>query len=159
MGGVAFGAPAPLSPEDDLAAFSCGLELVDSWVHKWARKAEATNTARIYVAHAGSEVAGLYSLSTHAIARERGIAGTLRRNAPDPIPCTLLGMLGVDSRFQGLGLGWSLLRDAILRAKQASLVVASRALVVEPAGSELVAFYKRYGFSELDAEGRLFLRL
>lgn len=159
MGELRFEPPRLLALEDDLSAFHSGVEVVDSWVAKWARKAMSSNTARVYVACAGGKVAGIYSLSTYAVKRGSGIAGALRRNSPDPIPCTLLGMLGVDESFQGVGLGWSLLQNAILRAKKASEVVASRALVVEPATGSAAAFYQHFGFKPLDDQGRLFLPL
>lgn len=158
MGGVTPGAPSPLGEGDDLSGFSCGVGAVDSWVSRWARRAQASGTARVYVSRAGGRVAGLYSLSARSVARA-GAAGAVRRNAPDPVPCTLLGMLGVDRRFQGTGLGRSLLRDAVLRARSAASVVGSRALVVEPADDAARSFYARFGFAPLDAEGRMFLRL
>lgn len=159
MGAMSVEAPSLLVPADDLSEFACGVDVVDSWARKWAHRAMETNTARVYVSRCGPQVAGLYTLSTHSVERRQGVAGSLRRNAPDPIPCTLLGILGVDGRFQGMGLGWSLLRDAILRARQASAVVASRALVVDPANEAAAGFYRHFGFSPLDDEGRLFLRL
>lgn len=155
---VGLTAPRLLTPDDDLSGFSCGLELVDDWVHKWAHRAMAANTARVYVSFAGNKVAGIYSLSTHSIARARSVAGALRRNSPDPIPCTLLGMLGVDANFKGGGVGWSLLRDAILRSSAAAETVASRALVVEPANDEAADFYRHFGFREAE-EGVLFIKL
>ena len=42
--------------------------------------------------------------------------GWLRRNSPDPIPAILLGMLGVDMRYQTMHVGAQLLRDAAMRA-------------------------------------------
>lgn len=159
MGAVVFEAPRLLAPEDDLSHFSSGLEIVDTWAQKWAKRAMETNTARVYIVQSAGHIAGFYSLSTHAIRREQGIAGALRRNAPDPIPCTLLGMLGVDADYQGMGLGWSLLQDAIKRAKQASSVVASRALVIDPATDEAAGFYKKFGFRSLGDSARLFMKL
>ena len=80
-------------------------------------------------------------------------------NAPSQVPAILLGMLGVDERYQGMGLGAQLLRDAILNSLKVSELAGARALVVDPAGEAASAFCRRFGFSDLSGTTRMVLRL
>ena len=68
-------------------------------------------------------------------------------------------MLGVDERYQGMGLGAQLLRDAILNSLKVSELAGARALVVDPTGETASAFYRRFGFSDLPGATRMVLRL
>lgn len=61
-------------------------------------------------------------------------------NAPSQVPAILLGMLGVDERYQGMGLGAQLLRDAILNSLKVSELAGARALVVDPTGGGRIGF-------------------
>ena len=51
---------------------------------------------------------------------------------PAQIPVILLGMLGVDKRYQGEGFGRDLLLDAVHRAGYVSEQVGAKALIVDP---------------------------
>ena len=116
-------------------------------------------TAVVYACFADEQVAGLYSLSVHSVARSDVRGGWLRRNTPEQIPAVLLGMLGVDKDCQGQGLGRSLLRDAVLRARNVSREIGARALLVDPADEGASQFYEHYGFRPLPETERLFLPL
>lgn len=74
--------------------------------------------------------------------------GNLRRNMPDPIPVIVLGRLAVDLRYQGSGLGSALLKDAMLRALNASREIGAAALVVHALTDDLRDYYARFGFVE-----------
>ena len=156
---TAFSAPRQLSEKDDISSFCCGVEVVDDWAHRRAHKAMSQGTAVVYTCFADNRVAGLYSLSAHSVARSDVKGGWLRRNTPEQIPAVLLGMLGVDKDYQGQGLGRSLLRDAVLRARNVSREIGARALLVDPAGEGASRFYERYGFRPLPETERLFLPL
>lgn len=160
MGGVAFRPIRLLEEGDATDGFSSGNAANDAWLATRARRAMREGTARVYVLTSREgELCGYYTLSTHAVARTADVAGNLRRNSPDPIPCTLLGQLAVDARFQGMSAGARLLQDAIRRAAGASKVVASRALVVDAANDDVRGFYEHFGFRSLDGGRRLFVRL
>lgn len=64
---------------------------------------------------------------------------------PDPIPVILIGRLAVDERFTGLGLGVSLLRDAISKGVEASRIVGARALIVHAISDSAEKFYLKFG--------------
>ena len=161
MGELAFRHIRPLLDEDDLSGFCSGNSDNDAWLKERARRSIRDGTARVYVLPlASGEICGFYALSAHAVARVGTLVGSLRRNAPNPIPCTLLGQLAVDGRYQGEPAGARLLQDAILRASAASRIVASRALVVDPADEHAEGFYAHFGFQRLSNDSRrMFVRL
>lgn len=81
------------------------------------------------------------------------------RNSPSQVPTVLLGMMGIDEKFKGLGLGASLLKDAIENALKISALAGARALVVDPVDDEAAAFYAHFGFVTLPGTNRMALKL
>lgn len=65
---------------------------------------------------------------------------------PDPVPVLLLGRLAVDEQFTGLGLGRSLLADAVSRALAAADSIGAAAMIVHASTDDVVGFYERFGF-------------
>lgn len=156
--GLIFTPPRQLRVEDDVAGFSCGVEIVDSWMALRARKARVAGTAVVYATFCEGKLAGFYSLSSQSIPRESS-SGWIARNAPDQIPVILLGMLGVDRRYQGCGLGHDLLLDAVRRAQAVSEQIGARAIVVDPADESARGFYMRYGFRDVPGSSRMYAKL
>lgn len=156
---VGFEKPRKLIDDDSLEGFHCGVPVVDSWVQRRAKTAEKNGTAVVYVVCCDGQVAGLYSLSAHAVMRDEVRGGWLRRNAPESIPAVLLGVLGVDQRFQGQHLGSSLLGDAMARALSVAQQVGAKALLVDPADDAARSFYEKYGFREIPGQRRMFISL
>ena len=157
--GLTFAKPDRLAPGERMDGFRCGDPIVDVWAATYASRARERGTAIVHVTRCGDDIAGFYSLSTHSVAREEVSGGWFRRNAPSQVPAILLGMLGVDERYQGMGLGVQLLRDAILNSLKVSELAGARALVVDPTGEAVSAFYRRFGFSDLPGATRMVLRL
>ena len=139
--------PRPIQTGDIASEFDCGIDVLDRWLKVWARHNEAAGGSRSYVSvtEDTKHVAGYYCLSASSIARADAPV-PLARNMPDPIPVALLGRLAVDRRHAGVGLGASLLQDAVLRAIQASEALGIRALVVNAIDESVVPFYERFGF-------------
>lgn len=69
-----------------------------------------------------------------------------------PIPVCLIARLAVDRSEQGVGLGRSLLLDALQRTEHASRSVAMRAVLVHALDEEAAAFYAHFGFKPATAE-------
>lgn len=153
-----FSKPRRITADDDLTGFECGVPIVDGWVEKYSRMALKRHTAVAYGSFQGGVLAGFYTLSAYAVDRASA-HGWLARNSPDPVPALLLGMLGVDIRYQTRHLGASLLRDAVIRASSAAEIIGARALVVEPANDSATGFYERYGFRHVSGSGMLFIPL
>lgn len=156
--GLTFAKPDRLAPGERMDGFRCGDPIVDVWAATYVSRARERGTAIVRVTRCGDDI-GFYSLSTHSVAREEASGGWFRRNAPSQVLAILLGMLGVDERYQGMGLGAQLLRDAILNSLKVSELAGARALVVDSAGETASAFYRRFGFSNLPGTTRMVLRL
>ena len=145
-GRATIGAPEHLSASHDVAAFDSGEPSLDDWLRKRALANEASGASRTYVVCAGDRVVGYYALATGAVAQQQA-PGRVRRNMPEPIPVMVLGRLAVDRAYRGRGLGVGLLRDAVLRTRQAAAIGGIRAVLVHAISHEAKRFYERCGFS------------
>lgn len=150
--------PRPIEEGDDISGFRSGVEKVDAWLKDRAMGARSAGSAVVYVTLHKGRVVGYYSLSAQSITRKRAM-GWLGRNSPDQIPVILLGMLGVDTEYQGIGLGTALLRDASRRALRVSQQVGARALVVDPIDESAAGFYRTAGFREIPGTSRMYAML
>jgi GNAT superfamily N-acetyltransferase len=137
--------PQKLSSAHDLTEFHSGEPILDDWLRRRALGNEAAGGSRTYVVCAGKRVVGYYTLAAGAIAHAEA-PGRVRRNMPDPVPVMLLGRLAVDKAFQGLGIGTSLLRDAVLRTVQAAEIAGIRAILIHSISANAKRFYEQYGF-------------
>ena len=154
-----FSKPVQLSAGTGIEGFSCGDPIVDEWAKHHSASSRAHGTAVVYAVYCDDVVAGFYTLSTHSVARADVRGGWFSRNAPEQVPAVLLGMLGVDERFKGRGLGASLLRDAICNALKVASLAGARALIVDPTGEDAASFYAHFGFSQLPGTNRMALKL
>lgn len=163
MGALEFSEPRILQPQDDVSGFCCGTEFIDQWLATHGLTAKEHGTAVVYgtfisPSDGKQELAGFYSLSSYTVARSRA-KGWLARNTPASIPVILLGMLGVDARYQGCGLGRDLLLDAAKRSKAIAEQLGAKALVVDPYDESARSFYERYGFRDLGDTSSMFAKL
>lgn len=165
MGVAGFTKPRPYEDGMNLAGFESGTKELDEWLANYGRLARRHGTAVVFVSYAadanvGTDApAGYYTLSSSAIDRADVSGGWLRRNTPDKIPVILLGMLAVDKRFQGAGLGAALLHDAALRASTIAENLGVKALVVDPIDEAARQFYMKYGFRDIPGTTRMFAKL
>ena len=143
-------APELLGDRHNLAAFACGEAALDDWLRRRARASQASGASRSYVVCHGDRVVGYYSLASGAIAISEA-PGRVRRNMPDPIPMTVIGRLAVDQAWQGRGLGRLLLRDAVLRTRQAAAIIGIRGVLVHALSPGAKRFYESCGFRESPA--------
>ena len=147
--------PKPLTAEDDVTSFSCGKPALDSWLRSRAHRNQETGDSRTFVLSENGHVTAYDALSAASVARIT-LHGSLRRNAPDPVPLLLLGQLAVATTHRGMGLGSRLLRDALIRAATVSRHVGFRAFATHPIDDEAQAFYQRFGFTLVpDSQPRL----
>jgi GNAT superfamily N-acetyltransferase len=145
-----FAPPAPLQNFHDISGFDCGEPTLNSWLMtRAADNMESLASSTYVVLKPGSaQVCGFYSLSMgHLLHAE--VSSRHRRNMPEQIPCALIGRLAVGSKFKGLGLGSSLLQDAVLRARRAGEYVAARFVMLHSLNEEATRFYVRHGFVPL----------
>lgn len=154
-----FTKPTRLADGKGIEGFACGNDVVDSWVAKHAMHAQNRGTAVVYVTYCDGIPEGFYTLSPHSVRRSSVSGGWLPRNAPDQIPVVLLGMMGVDERFKGVGLGAQLLKDAIENAIKVAELAGAKALVVDPTDEDAESFYAHFGFSRLPGTNRMAVKL
>src|SRR3954469_14953572 len=86
-------APVPLTAEHDLSAFDCGEPALDDWLRRRALKNES-RFSRTYVWCQAKRVVAYFCISAGAVERSAA-PGTIRRNAPDTIPVSVIGRLPV----------------------------------------------------------------
>jgi len=144
-----FGAVEPLEPTHRVERFDCGREQLDRWLRAYAGQGKRRDTARTFVVRRPNddEVVGYYTLVAseveHSMATDAVRRGASKRF---PIPVSLIARLAVDRSVQGVGLGRSLLLDALRRTDRASQSVAMRAVLVHALDEKAAAFYTRFGF-------------
>lgn len=141
-------APALLTAGHDIEDFDCGEANLNEWLKRRAIRNQTSGASRTYVVSEPSRrVVGYYALAAgsvlHADAPSR-----VRRNMPQPIPVVVLGRLAVDLSWQGIGLGGSLLADAVRRTLGAADTIGVRALVLHALSERAKAFYERHGFRQ-----------
>lgn len=137
--------PTLLTESHEATNFSCGESELDDWLVRRALANQLSGASRTYVVTLENRVVAYYALASGAVMAGEA-PGRVRRNMPDPIPVIVLGRLAVDQRWQGQGLGASLLRDAILRSLQAADIVGIRAILVHALHEKAAAFYRNAGF-------------
>jgi len=150
-------APVPLTADHELAGFDCGQPALNDWLKHRALKNES-RFSRTYVVCDGKRVVGYFCISAGAVER-RAAPGTMRRNAPDSVPVSVVGRLAVDKSHAGRGLGADLLADALRRIAAASQSIGIGAVLVQAKDEAAKRFYLRcVEFLEYPADSRtLFL--
>lgn len=152
---------ALLGKQHDRKSFSCGIDSLEIYLKQQASQDAKKRVAVTYVLYEESTkaVIGYYTLST-AVIELLALPEEIRQRLPryPSLPTTLIGRLAVNDLHKGKGLGELLLVDAAKRAYQASLQIASLALVVDAINDSAVKFYKKYGFLDLYSDSnRLYL--
>ena len=150
----------PLASAHDRAAFSCGKEVLDSYLQKQASQDVKKHAAVIFVmTRDGKTIAGYYTLSQYSVRLDDVPADVAKKLPKYPnVSTTLLGRLAIGKNFQGQDLGRLLLMDALYRCLRGSKELASAGVIVDAKDENAVAFYKRFGFIDLPKiERRLFL--
>jgi GNAT superfamily N-acetyltransferase len=140
------GSPVAIERVHDLAEFDCGSTALNDYLRKHALANHRNESARTYVAMRGTRVVGYYTLAAGAASPEAAPERVKKGLARHPIPVVLLARLAVDRAEQGQGLGYGLLKDALLRAAQAADIIGCRALIVHAKNALARAFYQKFGF-------------
>jgi len=138
--------PAPLADAHVVDNFVSGVPPLDDWLKRRARANQVAGASRTYVVVAETgDVVGYYALASGGLAQAEAPGG-LRRYMPDPIPMAILGRLAVHRDHQRRGLGVALLQDAVLRVRQAAMILGIRGILVHAISEEAKTFYLHHGF-------------
>lgn len=153
---------SPLNKKHDKQSFSCGNELLDTYLKKQARQDVERKLAQCFILTQEpneTEILGYFTLSSHSISRT-SLSDELIKKLPlsyQHLPVTLLGRLARDAKFKGQDIGNLLLIDALKKSYDVSVnTIASMAIVVDPIDTHATIFYSVYGFIQLES-GRMFL--
>jgi predicted GNAT family N-acyltransferase len=154
----------PLADYHDRAGFSCGIEELDKYFHKYARQNMEKGVAAVFVLvrrRGSKEVLGFYTLSATALDAGK-LPKEFLKKLPryQHLPATLIGRLARSADLPGKGIGEKLLANAIRRCVKNSEIIGSLAVVVDAKDDRVKMWYLKYGFQELkDQPNRLFLPL
>jgi GNAT superfamily N-acetyltransferase len=151
----------PLGDHHDRAAFASGTEALDRYLREQAGQDIRRGVTRVFVLHDAhtDAIAGYYTLSSSNVRLQSLPADVAKRlGRYEHMPVILLGRLALDGRYQGQGLGRTLLADALLKAYAVTATVAAFAVVVDAKDDAARAFYERNDFRRMaDDEHRLFI--
>jgi GNAT superfamily N-acetyltransferase len=135
----------------DVTGFSCGNDLLDRWLVRYAGQNQRRDAARTFVSVTTDQrVYGYYTLLAGQLDHHEATVETSKGLFQHfPIPVAILARLAVDVGQQGGGIGAALLNDALVRVVRASEEVAVRAIVVHAVDENASSFYTRFGFRAL----------
>lgn len=153
--------PVPLDKNFDREAFDCGVDPLNEYLRKFALQNQKKDAARTYVvADSGGKILGYYTLVFGSVAPEEASGEISSGLGRYPIPIILLARLAVDLGEKGKGLGGILMRDALLRALQASDIAGLRAVMVQAKDEIARSFYEKIGFQRSPSDQfTLFLKI
>lgn len=135
-----------LRREHAIEDFDCGQEALNRFLVRYALQNQQAGASQTYVALAGAEVAGYYTLVVGHVQYDGAPERLKKGLARHPVPIMLLARLAIATRWQGKGLGSGLLKDAMLRTLQAADIAGIRALAVHAKDDEAKAFYEHFDF-------------
>jgi GNAT superfamily N-acetyltransferase len=143
---------APLSPNHDRLAFSCGVDPLDRYLQTQATQDIRRRIANCFVATSANSniIAGYYTFSAASVPMLDLPPETAKRLPRYPVvPAALIGRLAIDRRYRGRGLGAALLFDAIARAARADTAIF--AVLVNAKDDAAAAFDRHHGFQPFAA--------
>lgn len=141
-----------------LSKFDCGVEELNTYLKRFAKKNDKLGVGRTYVLIEGTGVLGYYTLSMAQIEFKSLPKSASGRLPKYPIPAVRIGRLAVSANAQGRGLGEFLLMDALSRCLGVSEEIATFAVIVDAKDQQAKNFYLKYGFLPFeDQELSLFL--
>lgn len=156
---MSLSAPQPLDAAHRLEEFDCGKPALTDWLHRHARQAQGSGSARTFVVCDDARVAGYFSLTVGQIDTLDAPERIRRGMGQYPIPLIILARLAVDLDYQKQGLGFSLLQDAIYRTVLIAEQAGIRALLTRPIDDDAEAFYRRFGFESTPTHDRQLILL
>lgn len=137
---------AKLERRHAVDGFDCGRTALNQFLVRYAFLNQQANASQTYLALAGEEVAGYYTLVVGQVEYEGAPERLKKGLARHPIPIMLLARLAVAKDWQGKGLGAGLLKDSMMRTAGAADIAGIRAFVVHAKDDESKAFHERFDF-------------
>lgn len=139
----------PIEEQHNNVNFDCGIEALNVYLRKYAVQNHRNNSSKTYVALSNDkDIIGYFSLAYGSVGCEKAPLRISRGLGQYPIPVLVLARFAIDRGFQGRGLGRALLKQALLKALNASEIAGLRAVVVDAKDENARSFYERFGFSQ-----------
>lgn len=132
----------------DLGSFDCGQESINDYLSDYAWQNHRSGRARTYIAcNSDNDIMGFYSLCPAEISYDEVVI-SIKAGQPkgQKIPVFKIAQLGVDKKYQGVGIGRALFKDALLNCYNASKIAGGRAVIIDAIDDDIVSFYANYGF-------------
>jgi GNAT superfamily N-acetyltransferase len=126
--------------------FDCGREPLNRFLIRFALQNQQAGASQTYLALAGEQVAGFYSLAVGQVEYDDAPPRLTKGLAHHPVPIMLLARLAIATEWQGKGLGAGLLKDATLRTLHAAEIAGIRAFAVHAKDDQARAFYEHFDF-------------
>jgi GNAT superfamily N-acetyltransferase len=142
--------PVPLDKNHDAAEFDCGEIALNDYLRKYAYANNMSGAGMTYVSCKENKVVGFYTIAPGGVCNPMEVSERITKGMPKgrDIPVFVLGRLAVDKKYQGQGLGKSLLRDALLNIATGAKKYAGRAVIVHAKNEKVKQFYTAIGFEE-----------
>jgi GNAT superfamily N-acetyltransferase len=163
--------PEKLKKDHNVKKFNCGNPELNAWLQSAVAQDKVANTAITFVVRYRNKVIAYYSLAIGSIENQplqpetsrikksiqRAKSRIKKRLQPSKkreknefeqqsIPVIIISRLAVDIKYQGLGIGKSLLKDAILRTLNASEQSGIKIIFVHAKDEKSLDFYHKFGF-------------
>ena len=141
-----------LKKSDNRDGFSCGEIELDYFFQKYVGQNQFKHYIGVtYIATDEKSIFGFATLSVATLSREEFPLKSQKKLPLYPLPVLKLSRMGVDSKYQGKGIGLSLIKMVFKLALEQKEKVGCIGVVVD-AKENAVEFYKRLGFIELEAK-------
>lgn len=142
------------------AGFSCGNASLDEYIRLHQERDEHDHTAVTFVLVEKEAISnpkrilGYFTLSSFALPRQQA-----RRRDRDkhlgrynPVPAVLLGRLAIDTRFQGQGLGSTIMLASLMKVLRIREDIGISVVVVHAIDEAAAAIYQHQGFTQFRDE-------
>jgi predicted GNAT family N-acyltransferase len=143
------------SQKHDRSSFCCGQKNLDTYIRKQASQdlKKRVSTVFVLIDDTETSVLAYYTLSAYTV-NIAALAETYAKRLPryPALPATLLGRLAVDNSQKGKRFGELLLIDSLKKSLDASIQVASLAVIAEALDERALSFYLKYGFQPFKQE-------
>lgn len=135
--------PRLLDPNDDIDSFVCRSSEQTNWLRRHARQSASTGTTKVFVVTPQDDVrvVAFYAWRMAQIDIDAAPTRLLKGAGRYPQPVALLARLGVDTHYEGNGLGAGLLTDAITRLVIMSEDIGCRGLIIHAENDDARSFY------------------
>jgi predicted N-acetyltransferase YhbS len=139
-------APQALDVGHRVESFDCGKPVLNEWLARHARQAQASGSAKTFVVTDDDRVVGYFSLTVGQGDALEAPERIRKGMGHYPIPVVILARLAVSIQDQGRGIGRGLLQDAVRRTLGIAEQAGIRALLTHPIDEEAAGCYRRFGF-------------